>query len=136
MRLADLPLNPNDRTLRQFAGLWVAFFAGLAAWRLWTNDPTWVPVLAGVALAGVLGVVWPKLAKPVFVGWTVAVFPIAWVVSHVVLAAMYFGLFAPLALVFRLTGRDALRRRACPVGETFWTERPEVTDVKRYLRQF
>ena len=133
MRLADLPLNPNARTLRQFAGLWVAFFAGLAAWRFGTPGATWWAV---VALAGVLGIMWPKLAKPLFVGWTVAVFPVAWVVSHAVLAAMYFGLFAPLALVFRLTGRDALRRRVCPVGETFWTERPEVTDMKRYLRQF
>ena len=136
MRLADLPLNPTDRILRQFAGLWIAFFAGLAAWRFYTHEPALVPVFACAALAGTLGVVWPKLAKPVFVGWTVAVFPVAWVVSHAVLALMFFGLFTPLALAFRLAGRDALRRRTCPTGDTFWTARTETTDPKLYLRQF
>ena len=39
----------------------------------------------------------------------VLAFPIGWTVSQVMLALMFFGLFTPIGLVFRLIGRDPLQ---------------------------
>ena len=73
--------------------------------------------------------------RPVFVGWMMLAFPLSWLVSHIALAIVFYGFFTPLALVFRLSGRDplALKRRNT---ESYWQPRPQATDVRRYFRQF
>ena len=36
MQWSDIQFNPPRKVLRQFAGLWIAFFGGLALWQwLW-----------------------------------------------------------------------------------------------------
>ena len=42
----------------------------------------------------------------------VLAFPIGWTVSQVILAVMFYGLFTPIGLVFRLIGRDPLQPHA------------------------
>jgi hypothetical protein len=133
MRFADIPFQPSTRTLRQFAVLWMAFFTGLA----WYHAPGGLAVaLALATLLGLVGLIRPGLIRPVFVTWMVLAFPIGWVVSRVVLAALYYGLFTPLAIVFRLAGRDALNRRTRPRGDSYWIPKPAPADVGRYYRQF
>ena len=66
----------------------------------------------------------------------VLAFPIGWTVSLVLLGLVYYGLFLPIGLVFRLVGRDALGLRSQPDATTYWTSRPEMADVRRYFRQF
>ena len=60
----------------------------------------------------------------------VLAFPIGWTVSQVMLAMMFFGLFTPIGLVFRLIGRDPLHRARPPgrrivLGTQASTGRPE-----------
>ena len=62
--------------------------------------------------------------------------PIGIVVSHVVLALIYFGLFMPIALVFRVIGRDPLHRRFEPEAQSYWVERGGAPAAKRYFQQF
>ena len=63
-------------------------------------------------------------------------FPIGWTVSLIMLAILYYGLFTPIGLVFRLIGRDALQRSRRPGLETYWTPKPTTTDPRRYFKQF
>ncbi len=136
MQWADVVKSPSRTQLRQFAGLWLAFFAGFAAWRAWNGRMGAVTLtLAGLALVfGPAGLVRPELMRWVYSGWMIAVFPIGWTVSRIILTVLYFGVFTPVALVFRLVGRDALRLRRSE-AETHWVERPPVADAKEYLRQ-
>jgi hypothetical protein len=138
MRWSDIPFSPQPRMLRQFAGLWLAFFGGLAAWQGIVRGRVGVAVaLAALAVViGGLGLLRPQLIRPIFVGWMVLAFPIGWTVSLVLLGLVYYGLFLPIGLVFRLVGRDALQLRPRPDATTYWTSRPEVADVRRYFRQF
>jgi Saxitoxin biosynthesis operon protein SxtJ len=76
------------------------------------------------------------LVRPVFVGWMIAAFPIGWLVSKVLTAALFFTVFTPIALIFRLLGRDALMLRRDPDRPTYWTPKPPTTDPRRYLREF
>src|SRR5688572_8679708 len=110
MRWSELPLKPSVRTLRQFAGLWIAFFGGLAAWHGLAHGETQTGLaLAALAFTvGPAGVIWPAVVRPVFIGWLILAFPIGWVVSRVVLVVM-FSLITPVALVFRMRGRDPLK---------------------------
>jgi hypothetical protein len=60
--------------------------------------------------------------------------PIGWVVSNLLVAVFYFLLITPLAILFRLFGRDplALRARKAP---TQWHARSANVDPRSYYRQ-
>jgi hypothetical protein len=138
MRWYDIPRNPETRTLRQFAGLCLLIFGGLAVWNgVVHHRPVVAGVFAVLALGiGVPGLVAPRVVRPVFVGWMVLAFPIGWVVSHITLALLFYGLFTPIGLVMRLAGRDPLCLRPGPTTESYWTPRAAPADVRRYFRQY
>lgn len=138
MRWSDIPFSPPPRTLRQFAGLWLLVFGGIAAWQgLVRGRPAVAAVVGTLAVAvGVAGLISPRLVRPVFVGWMVLAFPIGWTVSLLLLGLVYFGIVFPIGLAFRLVGRDALGLRPRPDLSTYWTPRPAPADVRRYFRQF
>ncbi len=136
MRWSDLPLRPSDRMLRQFAALGAVGLACLAVGlALGREAGTAALVVLGLAaLVGLLGLAYPGALRPVFVGWMVLVFPVGWLISHLLLALLFYAVFTPLGIVFRLAGRDVLNRRR-PGGETYWQPRPAAPDVRGYFRQ-
>src|SRR5438477_5712814 len=106
MRWSDLPRNPSPRTLRQFAVLWLVFFEWLAMRAGQTGHPRveLLLLVLGVTV-GPVGLIAPRVVRPVFVGWMMLAFPIGWALSHVMMAIAFYGLFTPIGLVFRLMGR-------------------------------
>lgn len=116
--------NPSLRKLRQFGALCVlaAVIAGF------TRGPWWL--LAPAAI----GTAWPALLRPVFVGASIVTYPIGWLVSRVVLAAIFFGLVTPLGIVFRLAGRDRLGLRSA--GPPRWIEKTPPRDPRSYFDAF
>jgi hypothetical protein len=138
MRWSDLPLSPSLRTVRQFGGLWLVFFLALATWHGWFQGRT-TPgtILAAVGIVGgILGLLQPRLFRPVFVVATILTFPIGYVVSLLLLAILYYGLFTPLALGFRLVGRDQLRLRRPNDVATYWQVKPAAVGVRSYFNQY
>jgi hypothetical protein len=138
MRWSDIPFDPSRATLRQFAGLWLVFFGGLALWQGLVRGQTGLATLCAVlALTiGPLGLIRPGWIRPIYVGWMILAFPIGWSVSQVMLALMFYGLFTPIGLVFRLLGRDPLHRTRRPGVESYWTPKPAPAGPKSYFRQF
>jgi hypothetical protein len=68
-------------------------------------------------------------------GWMVAVFPIGWTVSQLLLIIIFFVIFTAVAVVFRLIGRDALHRTFDRSAESYWIRRPMAPGVEQYFRQ-
>jgi hypothetical protein len=138
MQWSDVVAPPPTKMLRQFAGLFLVVFLGLAAWRVWQGHAdTWAAVLAGSALlVGVVGLAWPPAIRYLYTGWMIVAFPIGWTISHLVLALMFYGLFAPVAAVFRLIGRDELRLRRKRSPDSYWTPKPGAARARDYFRQF
>src|SRR5204863_7614358 len=62
--------------------------------------------------------------------------PAEWLVSQVVTAVVYYGVFTPVGLLFRLIGRDVLRRQFDRDAETYWKPVDAPPDARRYFRQF
>jgi hypothetical protein len=137
MKWSDIPFNPPRKALRQFAGLWLVFFLALAAVKGWHGHRQAGLALAALAvLAGVPGLIRPALVRWVFVGWMVLAFPIGWLVSQLALAVLFYGIFTPVGLWFRLRGRDPLGRRSPPKPDSYWTEKRTPEDLRRYFRQY
>jgi hypothetical protein len=137
MRWSDISFRPPDRMLRQYAGLWTVFFSAMAVWQGYLRgDETLGWVFAALAVTvGPLGVLWPQAVRWLYVAWMVLAFPIGWTISNVILALMFFLVFTPVALVFRLRGRDALGLKPKPGAATYWVDKPVITDPRRYLYQ-
>ena len=138
MRWSDIPFDPSRATLRQFAVLWLVFFGGLALWQGLVRAQTGLATIcAALALTiGPIGLIRPGWIRPIYVGWMVLAFPIGWTVSQVMLALMFYGLFTPIGLVFRLLGRDALHRTRRPGVESYWAPKPAPAGPRSYFRQF
>jgi hypothetical protein len=137
MTAFDIPWRPAARTLRQFAVLWL-LCVGLLAWRFGVAQGQ-APgvVLAALAVGvGVIGWRWPAAVRPLFVALIVLTLPIGWAVSNLLLIVVFYGLFTPIALLFRLLGRDALERRFYPDRDTYWEPKVVTSDPARYFRPF
>jgi hypothetical protein len=136
MYWSDIPRQPSARTLRWFALLWMLFFGSIAGWQFFLRDhETLALVWLLLALSlGPVGLVSPKLLRPVYVGSLIVTFPLNWLFSHLLLAAILYGLFTPLALLFRLMGRDALQRTDQRRRDTYWAPKPEAKDMRSYFR--
>lgn len=136
MQWSDIPRNPTPRMLRQFAALWVLVFGSLALWQWYQGHGSTARWTAPFSAAGVLGIGWPRLAKPVFVGWMILAFPIGWLVSRLLLGLVFFGVFTPLAAVFRLMGRDELQLRKQAQLASYWRPKAQASDRGQYFRQY
>ena len=137
MQWADVVKKRERKDLRQFAGLCLAVGAALVLWRLWRGATQWTAYAPGgwFLVIGALGVAAPRAIGWFYTAWMVAVFPIGWTVSRVIIGLMFFGVFTPVALLFRLIGRDALRVRRARIP-SFWVPKPQPRDAGSYLRQF
>ncbi len=138
MQWSDIQFHPPSKTLRQFAGLWLACLGGLAAWEGIVRRHTPLAfALAGLALSiGPLGLIWPRIVRPIYVAWMVLAFPIGWTVSQIIVVLLFYGLFTPIGLFFRLIGRDALHRARQEGLETYWSPKASPMDPRRYFKQF
>lgn len=136
MRWSDATRPPTRRQLQQFSGLWVLLVAVLAGRRYLygTLGPVEAQVAAVLGALGLVGLVWPPVMRWIYTTWMIAVFPIGWVVSRVILGVLYFCVFTPVAVVFRMIGRDhlVLRRRKT---DTYWLARDAAPAPGEYLRQ-
>jgi Saxitoxin biosynthesis operon protein SxtJ len=138
MQWSDIPFDPPRTMLRQFAGLWLVFFVGIALWQgLARGHVVQGLVIALIAVTiGPLGLVRPDWMRWIYVGWMVLAFPIGWTVSQVMVAVMFFGLFTPIGLLFRLIGRDPLHRVRTPERTSYWSPKSTPADLRRYFKQF
>jgi hypothetical protein len=136
MQWADVTVAPPRRRLKQFAAIFLVVFGALAGWRAWQGDTGLVTRTIGVAavLVGLAGLVWPPAVRVVYTGWMMAAFPIGWAVSRLVLAALFYLVFTPLAFVFRLMGRDALRLRHRDAS-SYWLPYEGARKPADYFRQ-
>jgi Saxitoxin biosynthesis operon protein SxtJ len=144
--LARLDWNPSAHTLRQFGFIALGAFgllalmahqeafmfrAGLGNARL---AVTWSLLGVGV-LSALFSIVAPRANRPLFVGLSVVAYPIGWVVSHVLLAVLFFGLFAPIGFLLKATGQDTLQPRESSAG-TYWQKARRKRAVADYFKQY
>jgi len=139
MAVIEVNTNPSRKQLDQFGLIWLGFlllFGALLWFKL--HSPLVLAVMWGLAVVvPIVGWFEPRFMRLVFVGMSYAAWPIGFVVSHVILAAVYYLVFTPIGLLMRALGRDPMTRRFDRAAASYWVRRPqEGTEPKRYFRQF
>jgi len=134
MRLVEFNWHPTNRQLRQF-GVICLFALPFVAW-LWSGSPRTVVALGvlGVVLAS-LGIIMPVIVKPVFLAMMLVATPIGIVLSELSMLFIYYGVFVPIGLVFRLMRRDGLQIKLNRSAKSYWQPVEKPTNVASYYRQ-
>lgn len=148
MALVDIDLKPDDKKLRQFGFIALVAFGLLGGLVLWhggllgidfgASAQTVAYVLFAIGGAsGLLSLVKPDLNRILYLALIVITTPIGLVLSFVIVGALFYGLFTPIGLFFRLIGRDPLYLKLDPAAQTYWTRRPSgPVQPKKYFRQY
>lgn len=144
--MLQIDYNPTPKTLRSFGLISLVLFPVLAlaaryGWFIFYFTTAanawlvWIFLALGI-LCGLGALIAPMSLKPIYIGMSYIGVPIGTVVLYIMLAFTYFLVITPIALIFRLIGRDAMHRKFEPAATTYWIKRVPTRDVKRYFRQF
>jgi hypothetical protein len=128
---------PTSAELRWFGVLVPTALAAIGAvllWRLDSRVAASIPWSIGLAV-GLCFLSLPRLRLPLYRSWMRATRPLGALISHLMLAVIFYLVITPLAVVLRLFGRDALALRSDAASPSYWSARARDDDLGRYFRQ-
>jgi len=135
MRMVEIQWKPTARQLRQFGLLCLVFLPSIG-W-LWGASTQVIAVLVGIAVMLAVGAWWrPNLVRPLYIGMSCIAVPIGMVVGEIAMLLIFFGLFLPIGLLFRLVRRDALKLRMDRTRVSHWQPKHEAEDVASYYQRY
>jgi hypothetical protein len=138
MALLDKGRAPSASELRYFGFILAAFGAVLAAIVFYASGSVTAAHVIWI-VGAVLGLVYyavPPLKHPLYEVWMRLLYPIGWLISHVLVGAVYYLVLTPIGLVMRLFGRDVLARRRAERASSYWRPLGEPDSPQRYFQQF
>ena len=135
MAIVDINWQPTARQLRQFGGICLVALP-LVGW-FWGAGTTLIAVLAAIG-AAVLALSWiaPPTVKPIFLALSVIAIPIGMVIGEIALVLIYFGVFLPMGLAFRLFVGDPLDRALYRSAVSYWQKKKPADGPASYFRQW
>ena len=139
MAIIEINRNPTRKELNQFGFIWLGFLALFGAIAHFKLDAPTLALALGMAavVVPVIGWMYPAFMRAVFLGMSYAAWPIGFVVSHVILAVVYYLVFTPIGLAMRIFRYDPMKRRFDDGVSSYWVKRdPVASEAKRYFRQF
>ncbi|MFT5127475.1 MAG: hypothetical protein ACI8W8_001078 [Rhodothermales bacterium] len=137
--LAQINWQPNSRELRIFSTALACLMLMLTlVGRLYGGEmPEYGPSALSAAVAAVLlGTVCPQTLLWPYRLWMSITTPIFLLVQTLALSLVFYLVFTPVGLFFRLIGRDSLRRKFEPEQTSYWLPHTAPSDRKRYFRQY
>jgi hypothetical protein len=134
MKLVELNWKPSPTQLRQF-GLLSFVALPLLTWLWGGSFPLIFTMLVIGAAFAALGTFAPAFLRPVFIGVSIVGAPIGMVIGELTMLLIYFAIFVPVGLFFRLIGRDALQLKIDRSCKTYWQPKRKPGSVASYYRQ-
>ena len=129
LRLKEEPREWRKTVL--LTALGVALLSSLLRWRHVLSQRTWLLVLAAMALFALLAVLKPRWFRGFYRISVRVGFWLSQVVARIALTMLFFLVLAPLGILFRLFGKDALRLKPSRNTTTYWVEAKENSPLDR-----
>lgn len=135
-------LDASDRALQRFGWTVGAVLLAVGAWLAWRAGWAVTAGALGLGLVGgwlvLQGSVAPGPLRPVHRAWMALAFALGWVMTRVLLGAVYYLLLTPIALVRRRGGRSPVLTRPDPAADSYWIpkEPPAVPEAERLGRMY
>ncbi len=138
MSLIRIEHNPSRGQLTVFGILWLVVFSaiGLAILSRGGSRPVAIALLVAATTVPAIGWPVPRFMRWVYLGMAYATLPIGYVVSHLMLAAVYYVVLTPIGLLMRVLRYDPMQRRFDREATSYWVPRQQKEGTKTYFRQF
>lgn len=120
-------LNPNSikrKDLRNFALIWTFIFTVISVFPLIKGEGElrlWAIIVAAAFL--IIGLFIPNILKYFYIYWVKFGEIMGNIVSKVILTLLFFIVFFPVGLVFRLMGKDLLSKKLDKNTNSYWINR-------------
>jgi hypothetical protein len=136
MSLIRINRAPGGRQLVVFAAAWLVVL-GLLGWESWHRGrlPAAEAAWALAAAIPIGGLVSRGFLRHVYIALSYATYPVGFVVSHVLLALVYYLALTPIGLTMRLFRHDPLARRFDRKAQSYWTTRGGAKPAESYFKQ-
>jgi hypothetical protein len=130
-------MRMGRRDFRQF-GISIGIVLGLlGGYLIWKKNDASVYVLAASAILLGAGLFLPDMLKPVYRVWMSFAILMGWVMTRVILVAVYIAICTPIALLARITGKHFLEMSFSTRRDTYWIPKTEADRSRRdYRKQF
>ena len=132
MKFSEIELPSNKKF-----GFFITFiFAAAAAYFYNSENMTWSLVFVAVSFKFlVITMIRDALLLPLNKLWMRFGFLLGMIISPLVLGVIFFGLFTPIAMLMRLSGRDELRLKLSNKS-SHWISRSEPIKSESFKNQF
>lgn len=110
-------------------------FALLALYRHHPRAAAIIGIVA--ALFTLFALAAPKLLEPLEAAWMAFARVLGAINTRIIMALLYFIFIVPLGLIFKVIGRDELKRRRVAGSTSNWEDyRPRQRDARHYENMF
>lgn len=127
--------HPDDKKVKQFSVVCLILCV-VIAYFMFRSDATasaYIVAIIGISCL-LVGGFRPSWFRPVYYVLSAMLFPLGWVLSNLMLVMVFFVLITPLAMVFKLMGRDALTLSK-PRVSSYWKHHAGQRSIESYFRQ-
>jgi hypothetical protein len=115
--------TPNSQELRSFAlTISVALgIVGALVW--WRRGPIGFIFIATGAVILLAGLLWPKSLIVLYKAWMTLALVLGFIMSHIILALVYYLVLSPIGLFMKILGKDPLTTGFDPKADSYWIRR-------------
>jgi hypothetical protein len=132
VKFSEIELPSN----RKFGFFFTLVFVMVAAYFHYSANVTWAYVFVAASLAFLLvTLIKSDALLPLNKLWMRFGLLLGMIVSPIVLGVIFFGLFTPIAMLMRLSGRDELRLKYAQKA-SHWISRGEQIKSESFKQQF
>ena len=132
MKSSEIVLPSN----RKFGFFFTFVFALVAAYFFYSTKETWAyTFIASASIFLLMTLVKSDALLPLNKLWMRFGLLLGMIVSPIVLGVIFFGLFTPIAILMRLSGRDELRLKYAQKA-SHWISRGEPIKSESFKHQF
>jgi hypothetical protein len=134
--IRKLKTGPKD--LRKFGLVVGGVFGLLTAWCAWRGKPFYPYLLIPAVPLVLLGLVWPRSLKWIYIPWMTLGLVLGLVVSSVLLTVFFYLVVTPIGLMARARGKDFLGRQLDRSAASYWLKRDAAKrkGAQHYEQQF
>jgi len=130
-------IKPDRASIRKFGIVFSGIVLIIALVSLWRGrESLFIPLVAFSILLLLSSFVYPLLLYPLYFFMLKISGYMGWLNTRILLVVMYYIIFTPVALLFKLLGKDPLSRHFDRDATTYWMKREEERkDVQAHFEK-
>lgn len=133
-----LNTKPSAADLRSFGLIFLVGMAiiGAVFWQVFDHDLHRAQYAFGAGAAVMVLALIPPIGRLLYIVWMGFGLMLGLVTSPIIMYALFLFLITPVALFFKIMGRDKMQRKISDKSDSYWEEYEKHDDPSRYVKQF